>query len=408
MFTLTLSVIIGVFIFDLTLSLLNYRNRNSPIPECVQDVYDETEYSKWLKYNMEITRLSIVSKFIDLALIIIMFSFGLFPLIAQMAFALTEDPILSSIVFLGFFSVISYVFTIGLQVYRTFSIEERFGFNKVTPMVFVTDQLKSIVLGGLIGGGLLFILLSLYQSLGRISIVYSWLIIISFSLVFNLLYTKLFIRLFNKLTPFKEGVLHQRIVELARKTGYEVKQISIMDASKRSTKLNAFFSGFGRFKHIILYDTLIEKCTTDEIISILAHEIGHAEHKDVLKNFLVMILQSAVFLFILSFFLSSDTFAQSFGFETRHYGFALILFNILMKPIALVLGVPMSVHSRKAEYRADAFAGRHTDPKHMTRALKVLAKENFSNLTPHPLMVRMTYSHPPIGDRVKALSKLKN
>lgn len=407
MFTLTLSIIIGVFLFDLTLSILNYRYRNTPIPALIQDVYDNAAYSDWLKYNMEVTRLSIISKVADLLLILVIFLTGLFPWIANLANQFVENRILQTLLFLGMYSAISYVFSIGFQIYRTFSIEQRYGFNKVTPKVFFTDQIKSMILGAVLGGGILYILLSLYEAMGRSSLIYSWALLISISLILNVLYIKIFVKLFNKLTPIEEGELHDKIVELAQKTGYEVKQISIMDASKRSTKLNAFFSGFGKFKHIILYDTLIEKCSIDQIVSILAHEIGHAKHKDVLKNFLVMIVQSGVFLFILSYFLSSGLFANAFGFSTVHYGFALILFNILMRPVALVLGVPLSAHSRTAEYRADAFAGNVTQPKDMIQALKVLARENYSNLTPHPLLVKMTYSHPPVGDRVKALLELE-
>jgi len=406
MFLLTLSVIVGVFAFELILSVLNYKHRHAPIPENVRDVYDKEAYKNWLKYNMEVTRLSILHKIADLILILLVFTLGLFPFLADVSGRMVSHNIIQTIVFLGLYSAISYVFTIGFQVYRTFSIEERYGFNTVTPRMFVIDQIKSIVLGGLIGSGILFILLSLYDKMGRASILYSWAILITFSLIFNVLYTKVFIRLFNTLTPVEDGELHDKINVLAQKTGYAVRQISIMDASKRSTKLNAFFSGFGKFKHIILYDTLIEKCSTGEILSILAHEIGHSKHKDVFKNFIVMIIQSAVFLFILSFFLSSSLFSSAFGFESVHYGFALILFNILMKPVALVLGIPMSAHSRKSEYKADAFAGISTNKEDMISALKVLARENYSNLTPHPLMVWMTYSHPPIGDRVNALSNL--
>ncbi len=301
----------------------------------------------------------------------------------------------------------TYVLSLGFHVYRTFNIEERYGFNKSTPKVFITDQIKSIIMATILGGLILYIVFYLYDLMGVTSIMYSWLILLVFSLLFNLLYTKVFVRMFNKLTPITEGELLDKTTALAQKTGYEVTKISIMDASKRSTKLNAYFSGFGKFKQIVLYDTLVDKCTTDEIIGILAHEIGHSKHKDVFKNFVVMAIQSAALLYVLSFFLSSTEFAAAFGFSTVHFGFAFILFNILTEPIGIVLGIPMSAFSRKAEYKADAFAGKMASVESMSSALKVLARENFSNLTPHPIVVKMTYSHPPISDRISALSDLE-
>lgn len=405
MFKLTILVILTVFIIDLTLSVLNYKHRNAPIPSNVADVYDKEEYSKWLRYTMEITRMSIISKVLGRAVMLALLFFGIFPFFASLVAGVTENVILQSLLFLALYSTVNYVLSIGFQVYRTFNIEERYGFNTSTPRVFITDQIKSIIMATILGGLVLYIILYLYDLMGVNSLFYSWLIIIAISLVFNLLYSKVFVRMFNKLTPLTEGELYDMTKALAEKTGYEVTKISIMDASKRSTKLNAYFSGFGKFKQIILYDTLIEKCTNDEIISILAHEIGHAKHKDVFKNFIIMTVQSGVFLYVLSFFLSSDTFAAAFGFKQAHYGFAFILFNILMEPIGMILGIPMSAYSRKAEFKADAYAGKSADRQAMISALKVLARENYSNLTPHPMVVKMTYSHPPMSERIKALDK---
>lgn len=407
MFLLTLFVILAVFIVNISLSMLNYQHRNKPIPKNVSDVYNQEEYDKWLSYTMEITRLSIFNRTVGKIVLLLFLSLGVFPALDQLTQNITSNTILQTLLFLGFYLAAMYLLSIGFRLYRIFSIEERFGFNTSTVNIFVSDQIKSVLLATVLGGALLYILLSLYEQMERRSFLYTWLIVMAVIFVFNILYTWVFMRFFNKLTLLTEGELYQKAKSLAEHTGYKVQKISIMDASKRSTKLNAFFSGFGKFKHIILYDTLLEKCSTDEIISILAHEIGHANHKDALKNLIVMAIQTAALLFLLSFFLSSDTFAVAFGFKQAHYGFAIILFNILMEPVSMFLGIPMSAFSRRAEYKADAFAAKSTDPNAMIRALKILARENYANLTPHPIVVQITYSHPPIGDRIAALEQEK-
>lgn len=404
MFTFTILIILIVFLLDLILSTLNYKHRNQSIPDNVADVYDQSAYDKWLNYTMENHRISMVEKVLDTVLLVLFLSLGLFPALAELADRFTQNPVMQSLLFLFFYGTISFVLGIGFQLYRTFSIEERYGFNKSTLKIFVFDQLKSILLAILLGGGVLYALLSLYLRMGNRFILYAWLLMVSFTLMINLLYTKVFVRLFNKLTPLPPGELYDKISDLAVSTGYEAKKISVMDASKRSSKLNAYFSGFGKFKHIVLFDTLLEKCSTDEIVSVLAHEIGHAKHKDVLRQFLISMVQMSVVLVLLTFFLSSHPLAQSFGFSTVHMGFALILFGILMEPVGIVVGIPLSHISRKAEYRADAFAAVSGYREPMTSALKVLARENFANLTPHPLVVKMTYSHPPISQRIEALT----
>lgn len=404
LYTLTILIILAVFLLDITLSTLNYKHRNQTIPANVADVYDQNAYDKWLNYTMENHRISMIEKVLDTMLLILFLSVGLFPALAGLADRFTQDPVLQTLLFLGFYGAISFVLGIGFHWYRTFSIEERFGFNKSTIKTFVLDQLKSILLAILLGGGILYTLLTLYLRMGNRFILYAWLLMVSLTLLINLLYTKIFVRLFNKLTPLPLGELYDKINDLAVSTGYEVKKISVMDASKRSSKLNAYFSGFGKFKHIVLFDTLLEKCSIDEIVSVLAHEIGHAKHKDVLRQFLISLVQMSVVLVLLTFFLSSDALAQAFGFRTAHMGFALILFGILMEPVGILVGIPLSHLSRKAEYRADAFAAVSGYRKPMISALKVLARENFANLTPHPLVVKMTYSHPPISQRVEALT----
>jgi STE24 endopeptidase len=302
---------------------------------------------------------------------------------------------------------VSYALGIGFSIYQTFSIEERYGFNKSTVKTFLIDQVKSLLLAVILGGPLGYLLLSMYLGMGNEFILYSWLLFMALSLIINLLYTRVFIRLFNRLTPLPDGELKEKIEALARKTGYGIKGISVMDASKRSSRLNAFFSGFGRFKQIVLFDTLVGKLSADETVAVLAHELGHARHRDVLKNFLLSAVQTAAYLALLTFFMSSGDFSMAFGFSDVHLGFAIILFGILMEPLGILLGIPLAAISRKAEYRADRFSAETAGKEPMTSALKVLARENFSNLTPHPLVVIMSYSHPPITDRITAISSVE-
>jgi len=404
---ITIAIIISIFTLEMTLSALNYRNRLKPVPDNVSDVYDEEEYRKWLDYTMESHRLSMIAQVTETSILILFLLFGFFPYIAYIASSVTPDLKLQTLVFFGIYMTVSYALGIGFSIYQTFSIEERYGFNKSTVKTFLIDQVKSLLLAVILGGPLGYLLLSMYLGMGNEFILYSWLLFMALSLVINLLYTRVFIRLFNKLTPLPDGELKEKIESLARKTGYGIKGISVMDASKRSSRLNAFFSGFGRFKQIILFDTLVGKLSADETVAVLAHEIGHARHRDVLKNFLLSAVQTAAYLALLTFFMSSGDFSMAFGFSDVHLGFAIILFGILMEPLGILLGIPLAAISRKAEYRADRFSAETAGKEPMTSALKVLARENFSNLTPHPLVVMMSYSHPPISDRITAISTVE-
>ncbi|MBN2797396.1 MAG: M48 family metallopeptidase [Clostridia bacterium] len=406
MFNFTIFVILVIFALDVTLSVLNYRNRKAPIPKNVSDIYNQEEYGKWLDYTMEGFRLGIITKVFTTLILLIFLFFNIFNKIASVADQYSHNEILQTLIFLGLYSVISYLLSIGFSVYRTFNIEQRYGFNKTTVKTFILDQLKSIILTALLGGGLMYLILTLYDKLGFKAVFYTWAILMVIILLINVLYTKIFIKIFNKLTPLEDGELKEKATELAKQLGYEIKTISVMDASKRSTRLNAFFSGFGKFKSIVLYDTLIEKCTPDEILSVLAHEIGHSLHKDTLKNFAISTVQIALYMTILGFFLTSETFSTAFGFSGIHLGFSIILFSIILEPISILINIPLSQLSRKAEYKADAVAAKSGYKGAMISALKVLTKENFSNLTPHPLVVKMTYSHPPTSQRIDALEKL--
>lgn len=407
MFIFTISVILIMFILDIALPILNYKNRTAPIPKNVSDVYDEEKYNKWLDYTMERFRLEIITKIFNTVILLLFIFLGVFNKLAEVSENIVKNSVVQTLVFLGLYILITDILGIGFSIYGTFNIEERYGFNKMTVKTFIADKIKNSLLMIVLGGGIMFLILTLYTKLGSIAIVYAWMIIMVFYLLMTVLYTRVFIKLFNKLTPLEDGELKEKTLALAKKLGYDIKNIHVMDGSKRSTKMNAFFIGWGKFKSIVIYDTLMDKCSTDEIVSIIAHEIGHSINKDVLKNILISSVTMALYMTLLGFFLTSDWLFKAFGFSEIHIGFAIILFFIIIGPIGILISFPLSKMSRTAELKADSVAAKSGYKNALISALKVLAKENFSNLTPHPLVVKLTYSHPPTSERIDALESIE-
>ena len=406
-FYLILAILVLTYGFDLWLSMLNYKNRNAEIPSEVDDVYDQESYQKWQSYSMENFRISFVSSLVRFIIIISFLVFRVFPWFYTIAGELTENIHLKILIFLGLYYIVEFIVTTIFSYYRQFVIEERFGFNKSTQKTFISDRIKSLILTVILGGGIIYILSLLFHNVGNWFYIAAWVTIIVIILFVNLFYVKLFVPLFNKLRPLEDGELKDRIIEFAQSSGYEITKISVIDASRRSTKLNAFFSGLGKFKQVVLYDTLIEKMSDDQIISVLAHEIGHCKHNHITKNLFFSIINISIFLGILLFAVRSDLISQAFGFEEANFGFGLIIFMILITPIGILFGLIRSQISRKFEYQSDRFACIHGYQKAMEEALKVLAKENFANLTPHPIYVALKYSHPPIDYRIRAIRNVE-
>jgi STE24 endopeptidase len=401
---LTITIILATFAFDMWLSILNYNHRTQPIPDNVKDIYDTESYSRWLNYTMENFRLGMIAKVLSTIIIVALLIFGFFPVLNRFSLTVSANPIIRTLIFVGIYMILNSLIDIPFSYIKNFKIEEKYGFNKTTKKTFVLDLLKSLIMMIVLGGSVLYVLLSLYLNSENF-ILYTWLFLVTIMIFINILYTKVFIKIFNKLTPLPDGELKDKIMEFAQKTGTSIKSISVMDASRRTKKLNAFFSGFGKFKSIVLYDNLIEKMSSDEIVAVLAHEIGHGKHMDTLRNLLMALIQMGIMLYFLQLFLSWEALSISFGFETVNIGFGLILFSVFLSPIDILLDVPLSAISRWAEYRADGYAKENGYKEAMITALKRLAQENFANLTPHPLMVKMTYSHPPISQRIQALNK---
>ncbi len=387
-----------MFIFNTVLSILNYKNRLAPIPEVVNDVYNKKEYDKWLEYRMENHRFGMLKRVFDFVVFIALLAFGFFPWLASQ-FQYSEA--VNILLFFLVYYLITFLTGIPFSYYNTFSIEERFGFNKATRKTFFLDKIKNTLLTFIFGGGLIYLLFTLYSETTNF-ILYAWLALIVIILLVNVLYTSVIVPLFNKLTPLEDGELKDKITAVATACGFRLNNIYIMDASKRSSRLNAYFSGLGKTKKIVLYDTLVDKMSDDEIVAVLAHEIGHNVRHHVPINFLVSIANISVLLFVLQFALT-DVFSTSFGFTTSHFGFGIIIFSVLMEPISVFVGLITSNLSRRFEYQADAYAKDKTSGDAMIGALKVLGKENFANLTPHPAVVKLTFSHPTLKDRIEAL-----
>lgn len=386
-----------VFLFEGIISFKNYRYRNMPLAESVKDIYDEEKYLKWKSYFMEKFKFSRIQSSFTTALILILLLSNSFSKLDHYISLQVSHPILHTLSYIGMVILAYQVISMPFEYYHTFVLEADYGFNKTSHKTFFMDQAKSLgltlVLGGSILAGIHKLLLEFDHAI-FIFVLLLWAFSIFFMIVMVVLNTKVFVKIFNKLSPLEEGDLKEAIHDLANDVGFDVKKIWIMDASRRSTKLNAFFSGFGKVRDVVLFDTLVDKLSTEEILSVLAHELGHAHHKDVQKmmvrSFLIMGLYSFLFAWIYDFY----------GYS---FAYSLILFSIISQPLNIVLGLYTNYLSRKAEYKADAFSKKYLDRRHMISALKVLARENFSNLSPHPLYVSLHYSHPTISQRVEAL-----
>jgi STE24 endopeptidase len=407
--TIVVGIIVLMFIFDLVVTLMNYQHRKQPIPQIVQDIYDPEKYAKWLNYSMETTRFEIFGNAISTVLTLCLLVFGAFGILEKWTNGWFQNDILRTLSFLGVYFLFISLVNLPFAYYETFVIEEKFGFNKSTRKTFWIDQVKGLLVSSILFGILVGALNALYLTfLDRLwyFILAAWGILSVVIIVINILNTKVFIKIFNKLTPLPDGALKQRIESLAARVGFNVTDISIMDASRRSTKLNGFFSGIGKTREVVLFDTLLDRMSEDEIIAVLAHELGHAVHKDIPRQLIRQILLFGVYAVMIGWILQSVEFPQAFGVSGPNFGFSLILFSILISPISLLIGIPLNAISRKAEYAADAFSAQYADQKFIFSALRTLAQENLADLNPHPFYVLMHYTHPPLADRLQAIKRI--
>lgn len=397
-----IAIIALMYGVDVFVGVLNYQHKDRDIPRNVQGIYDDNTYEQWKDYTMETFRLSLIRKSVSVLLLLVLLLSGFFGWLEAL---LPNSPtVVHTLLFLLVYFFINKLVSLPFAYIRTFKIEAAFGFNKTTKALFVKDQIKGVLLTLVLGGALVSAINGFYLWLFDDAWLFVLIAFTSISIVMVLLFmlSGVFVRLFNTLEPLEEGKLKTSIDNLAESLGFSVKNIYVMDASKRSTKLNAFFSGLGKRREVVLFDTLIEKMDTPEIVAVLAHELGHATYKDTFRMLMYQIVIIFLYSALFALILTSDTLAQAFGLSGAHFAFAIILFNILLSPVDLGIGILLNRLSRRAEYRADAFAVKHTSKNSMARALRVLSAENFANLTPHPLYVTLNYSHPPIDARLDA------
>lgn len=395
------------YILDLIADYLNIKNLRTDLPEEFREVYSHEKYEQSQEYLKENTRFGIFSSTFSLIILLIFWFAGGFNWLDLILRNWIENDIFRGISYLGILIIANSILSIPFSIYRTFVIEEKYGFNKTTAKTFIFDILKGLALMMILGVPLIAGLLYILQNFGDIAWLYGWGVVILFTFIIQFIAPRWIMPLFNKFEPLKEGELREAIFDYADKIGFSLKNIFVMDGSKRSSKSNAFFTGFGKNKRIALFDTLIDNHSTGELVSILAHEIGHYKKKHIIQGMIISIIHTGILFFLLSLFLSEEGLYQAFYVENMSVYTGLIFFGMLYSPIEMILSLFMNALSRKNEYQADEFAAKTIEePNDMINALKKLSEHNLSNLTPHPFYVAVNYSHPPVLARIKRIRKI--
>jgi len=393
------------FIFTTVLEYLNDKNWNESIPNDLEGFYDSDKYQKAKNYKIERGKISLLNSSISFVITLLMLFFFGFGLISEYAVSFSDSTIIQSCIFFMIFHLLTTFLGMPFSYYSTFFIEEKYGFNKTTLKTFIVDKIKGLFISSL------FIIV--LTSLAIISIEYFstgfwiwlWIGLSLFMVFLNMFYADLIVPIFNKLTPLENGELRSKIESYSEKVGYSLKNIFVIDGSKRSTKANAFFSGLGPRKTIALYDTLIEKHTDEELVSVLAHEVGHFKKKHILFSMFLTILQLGIMCYLFELCMNMEVIASSLGSSKMNFHIGIIAFSFLYSPIGLITGILMNILSRKNEYEADKFAKDTYNGNFLELALKKLSVDSLSNLYPHPLYVFVHYSHPPL---LKRLARLKD
>jgi STE24 endopeptidase len=404
--TIILASLVGAYLLNVVADLLNLRSLQSDLPEEFRSVSDQERYRKSQDYTRARTRLGLLSSSVDTLLIVAFLLAGGFNLLDLFLRDLLEWPLLRGLAYFTILFVLSELISIPFQIYSVFSLEERFGFNTMGPGLFLKDKLKSMLLAALIGLPLLSAVLLLFSWDPGRAWVLSWLLFCGAALLLQYVAPRYILPLFNRFTPLEQGGLRERIEDLARENGFNVSGIFIMDGSKRSTKSNAFFTGFGRTKRIALYDTLLDEHDDEEILAILAHELGHSRLGHIRSNTILLAVKTGIMFWLLSLFVTHEPLFTGLGMDHVSVYAGILFFSLLFTPITMAAGILFNMLSRRFEYQADAFAlNAIGSDAPMIRALKKLAVKNLSNLTPHPLHVFVHYSHPPILQRIHALRR---
>jgi STE24 endopeptidase len=399
-----LAAIVVEFTLEIISNRLNMKSLSKELPDEFAGVYDEETYAKSQEYTRVRTKFGFITGTFDLLLLLGFWFSGGFNWLDQWARSFDYGVIATGLIFIGALVIAKTIISLPFSLYSTFVIEERFGFNKTDAKTFVADRLKGLALSVLIGGPLLAGIIAFFEYGGAWAWLYAWLAVTAFSLIMQYVAPTWIMPLFNKFEPLEDGELRQAIESYAEKVDFPLQGIYVMDGSKRSSKSNAFFTGFGKNKRIALYDTLIENHTTEELVAVLAHEIGHYKKKHIVKNMTISIVHTGFMFVLLSIFLQVPALFDAFFMEGMSVYAGLLFFGLLFSPVETILGIFMQQMSRKHEYEADHFAASTIEkPEEMANVLKKLSKDNLSNLTPHPFYVFLNYSHPPALSRIEAI-----
>ena len=405
LFYIIISIIIISFIIDKIIDFKNAQHFNDILPDEVADVYDNEAYLKSQSYKKINFTLSTLTSSFSVIITLLFFFLNGFETVDIFARSISHNNIVIALLFFGIIMLGSDIISTPFSYYKTFIIEEKFGFNKSTKKLFWLDKLKGLLMMTIVGGLILSLIIWFYELTGTQFWIYTWALVAVFTVFMNLFYSTLIVPLFNKQTPLEEGELKAAIEKFAGKVGFKLDKVFVIDGSKRSTKANAYFAGFGKTKRIVLYDTLINDLSTEEIVAVLAHEVGHYKRKHVVFNLFSSVLLTGLTFYILSLFIGNDLLSQALGVNQPSFHIALVAFGILYSPISEITGLAMNFISRKFEYQADNYAKEHFGALPLISSLKKLSKNSLSNLTPHKTYVFMHYSHPTLRERILNLLK---
>jgi len=403
-FYLIIGFFTASFVWTQILSWLNRKRMSPSIPEKLKGIYEPEKYARQQEYQKENSRFGLISGGFMFVIMFLILLFGLLGKFDNYLREYTGHFLALPLVFFGVLMIVNDIVSFPFDWYATFTIEERFGFNKSTRKLFLSDWLKGIALNLLLGGIVLSAVLFIYHYTLNEFWLYAWIVVSGLSLLMTFFYSEWIVPLFNKQTPLEEGELREAIESFAQKAGFRLKNIFVMDGSKRSSKANAYFTGFGKKKRIVLFDTLKNDLTTEEIVAVLAHEIGHYKKKHVIYSLLISLMTTGATLYILSLFLGNIALAEALGGNIVSFHLGFIGFAFLFTPISEILGLAVNLYSRKNEYEADRFAAQFGLGEALVSALKKISVQSLSNLNPHPLTVFWYYSHPTLLQRMERIA----
>lgn len=407
LFYVILIIIIADYLLDRYIGYLNTTRWSDRLPDELTGIYDAEKYARQQAYQRENYRFGLAASGLNLVLILAMMLLSGFAFVNDLAASVSMIPALWALLFFGLLLLAAEIINLPLGIYDTFVIEEKYGFNRTLAKTFVLDKLKGWLLTLLFGGGILALIIWIYGNTGRWFWLVAWGALALFSVFMSMFYSQIIVPLFNKQTPLPDGELRDAISSFAAGVGFRIDNIYVIDGSKRSAKANAYFTGLGAKKRIVLYDTLIEEMTTEEIVAVLAHEIGHYRKRHVVQGLVLGLLQTGLLLFLFSVFVESPEVSRALGVEEPNFHIGLVAFTLLYSPVSMATGILLNMLSRRNEYQADAFAAEHYGPVPLASALKKLSVKNLSNLTPHPAYVFFNYSHPPLLQRLEQIKKFE-